>query len=163
MVNAGREHAAAAGMRDAEIMLHHHAGAADLVADAVAEIGRKQAMQRVLDQITLGLAARRELRRKRRERFYGTDGRDGHDGCDRRLSLPSDWENGEDAAEHQESEMVFGFHEMEWREVVRRNGPLISRPVRAALDRYTPRPSGTPLREGISVKAVPPQQNTRFS
>jgi len=41
-MNAFGEHAAAAGMRDAKIFLHHRAGAADLVADQRAEIGRQQ-------------------------------------------------------------------------------------------------------------------------
>src|ERR1700722_19208739 len=55
-------------MGDAEIFLHHRAGAADLIADSSAAIGCEQAVQRVLDQVALRFAARRSASRQRPER-----------------------------------------------------------------------------------------------
>jgi hypothetical protein len=67
-VHASGEHAAAAGMRDIEILLHHRAGAADLVTDLRAEIGRQQIGNRGLNQISLGLVPRGDIRIERRQR-----------------------------------------------------------------------------------------------
>ncbi len=55
-------------MRDAEIALHHRAGAADLVADQRPDLCRQHGMHRILDAIAVGLIARRDLRGKRLQR-----------------------------------------------------------------------------------------------
>src|ERR1700722_4819700 len=55
-------------MGDAEILLHHRAGAADFIADADAAIGREQAVQRVLDLVALRFAVWRSASRQRPER-----------------------------------------------------------------------------------------------
>jgi hypothetical protein len=48
VVNALGEHAAGAGMGDVEILLHHRAGAADLVADQAAGLRQQQVVDRAL-------------------------------------------------------------------------------------------------------------------
>src|SRR5665213_625690 len=52
-MNAACKYAAAARMRNAEIVLHHRTGAADLVTHQRAEIGRQQFMKRILDAVSL--------------------------------------------------------------------------------------------------------------
>ena len=80
-VNALGKHAAAAGMRDIEILLHHRAGAADLVADQRAEIGRQQIAQRLLNPVALGLVPRRESGGQRlKRRAVAAGGGDGFGG-----------------------------------------------------------------------------------
>ena len=68
VVHAVGKHAAAAGMRNLDIVLHHRAGAADLVAAVRAEIGRQQTGQRRLNPVSLGfgLVARSAAAAKRR-------------------------------------------------------------------------------------------------
>ncbi len=68
VMNALLEHAAATGMWDVEIFLHHRAGAADLVADETADLGLQQIVQRALHEIAFGLVARHDVFRKRLER-----------------------------------------------------------------------------------------------
>src|SRR3981189_3034939 len=51
LVNAFGKYAATAGMRDVKVSLHHRAGAADLVADQRAEMGRQQIVDGVLNLI----------------------------------------------------------------------------------------------------------------
>ena len=63
VVHALGEHAAAAGMRDVEISLHHLAGAADLVTDERAELGRQQVVDGILNQIAVGFGLRRGFAR----------------------------------------------------------------------------------------------------
>ena len=48
-------------MRNAEILLHHRAGAADLVADHGAELRQQQIMHRALDTVAVGLVLRRDV------------------------------------------------------------------------------------------------------
>ena len=67
-MNAVGKHAAAAGMRDVEILLHHRTGAADLVADHLAEIARQQAVDGVRDPVAFGFGLRRGVAGKRMQR-----------------------------------------------------------------------------------------------
>ena len=55
-------------MRDVEILLHHRAGAADLVADQRADLRQQQIVNRVLNPVSVGLSPRRGVGRKRRQR-----------------------------------------------------------------------------------------------
>jgi hypothetical protein len=64
-VDAAREHAAAAWMRDVQILLHHLAGAADLVADQRAGLRQQQIVHRALHPVAFGLIARRNVCRQR--------------------------------------------------------------------------------------------------
>jgi len=47
-------------------LLHHRAGAADLVTDQRAEIGRQQLVNRVLNPVSLGFSLRGGVAGKRR-------------------------------------------------------------------------------------------------
>ena len=67
VVNAFGEHAATAGMWNIKISLHHRAGAADFVTHPRAEIGRQQAVQRVLNPVSLGFISRRGIASQRRQ------------------------------------------------------------------------------------------------
>src|SRR6202011_4006792 len=58
----------AAGVGYAEILLHHGAGAADLVADQRAHRGQQQIMDGALDRIALSLVPRRDVGRERCKR-----------------------------------------------------------------------------------------------
>ncbi len=60
-MNAFCKDATAAGMGNAEILLHHRAGAADLVADHGAELRQQQVVHRALDPVALRLVPRREF------------------------------------------------------------------------------------------------------
>src|SRR4029077_9008193 len=60
-VNTVCKYAAAARVRNAEILLHHRAGAADLVSDQRAVVGRQQLMQRFLNAVSGGLVLRRDI------------------------------------------------------------------------------------------------------
>jgi hypothetical protein len=46
---------------NAEIVLHHRAGAADLVTDQRPEIGRQQRMKRILNAVSAGFVLRRDI------------------------------------------------------------------------------------------------------
>ena len=67
-VNAVCKYAAAARVRNAEVMLHHRAGAADLVTDQRAEIGRQQLVKRILNAVSAGLVLRRDIGPERLQR-----------------------------------------------------------------------------------------------
>src|SRR6202011_2877116 len=84
LVDAFGEHTAGAGMRDIEILLHHRAGAADLVADHRAEIDREQAVQRILDPVTVSFGLGRGVAGERRQwRPVAPGGGDGFCGRER--------------------------------------------------------------------------------
>jgi len=68
VVNALGEHAAGAGMGDVEILLHHRAGAADLVADQGTGLRQQQIVDGALDLISCRLVAWHKIRRKRGQR-----------------------------------------------------------------------------------------------
>ena len=68
IVNALGKHAPRAGMRDVEILLHHRAGAADLVTNQAACLRQQQVVDRALNAIAFRLIAGRELRSKRGQR-----------------------------------------------------------------------------------------------
>src|SRR5439155_6075843 len=82
VVNALREYTAAAGMGDVEILLHHRAGAADLVTDQAACLRQQQIVDRALYLITFRLVAWHKIRRKRRQR-RAIAARGGDDLCGR--------------------------------------------------------------------------------
>ena len=65
VANALREYTAAAGMGDVEILLHHRAGAADLVTDQAACLRQQQMLDPVRAFEPDDLIAGHELRRKR--------------------------------------------------------------------------------------------------
>ena len=67
-VNAFCKYAATAGVRNSEILLHHRAGAADLVTDQRAEIGGQQIMKRILNAVSVGLVLRRGVCGERLQR-----------------------------------------------------------------------------------------------
>jgi hypothetical protein len=60
-VNEPFKHAAAARMRDGEILLHHRAGAADLEARDGADMRQQEIVDGALDQVALGLVPWRDL------------------------------------------------------------------------------------------------------
>src|SRR4029079_12524625 len=62
-------------MRDGEILLHHLTGAADLVSDLGAELGRQQVVQHLLNTIAFSFGCRREFPGKRLERNAVPTGR----------------------------------------------------------------------------------------
>src|SRR5439155_7740367 len=80
VVHALLEHTAAAWMRDADVLLHDLAGAADLVADERPEMRQQEIMQRALDLVALSLVGRRNLQRRER-RMIAARQRDRLCGC----------------------------------------------------------------------------------
>jgi hypothetical protein len=62
-------------VRNAEIVLHHRAGAADLVTDQRAEIGRQQLVKRILNAVSAGLVLRRASGGERLQRRAVAAGR----------------------------------------------------------------------------------------
>jgi hypothetical protein len=74
-MNASCKYAAAARVRNSEIVLHHRAGAADLVTDQRAEIGRQQLMQPILNAVSAGLVLRRDIDGERLQRRAVAAGR----------------------------------------------------------------------------------------
>jgi hypothetical protein len=56
-------------MRDVEVLLHHRAGAADLVADLFTEIGRQQAVNRILNPVAFRFVSRRGIAGQRLQRL----------------------------------------------------------------------------------------------
>jgi hypothetical protein len=68
-------------MRNVQVLLHHRAGAADLVADHLAEIGRQQAVDRVRNPVSFGFGPRRGSAGKRLQRHaMAAGGGDGFGG-----------------------------------------------------------------------------------
>ena len=92
VVNTVLEHAAAAGMRDVEILLHHRAGAADLVADHRAGLRQQQIVHGALNAVALGLVLRRDVAAQRMQRRAvaagGGDGLCGRENLVHRRRLP---------------------------------------------------------------------------
>ena len=83
-MNALREHPAAAGMRDADILLHHRTGAADLVAGRRPYIRRQQIVNRILNAVALGFILRGDIRGQRLQRpAVAAGGSDGLCGFER--------------------------------------------------------------------------------
>ena len=87
-MNAFCKYAATAGMRDVKVSLHHRAGAADLVADQRAEIGRQQIVDGVLNPVPFRLGLRRGIAGKRMQRrAVAAGGGDGLCGRERVVHL----------------------------------------------------------------------------